>query len=108
MYEDKVKKSLRKIIIFAVIIGIFLASIGAGFFYVIRTAFDRSTDERMIEETDNYKKRLDKQINSNFQMLNTVASIIGNSNLDESADFDSILERAYIENDFLTVAFFLQ
>lgn len=29
MYEDKVKKSLRKIIIFAVIIGIFLASIGA-------------------------------------------------------------------------------
>ena len=52
MYEDKVKKSLRKIIIFAVIIGIFLASIGAGFFYVIRTAFDRSTDERMIEETD--------------------------------------------------------
>ena len=106
MYEDKVKKSLRKIIIFAVIIGIFLASIGAGFFYVIRTAFDRSTDERMIEETDNYKKRLDKQINNNFQMLNTVASIIGNSNLDESADFDSILERAYIENDFLTVAFF--
>ena len=52
MYEDKVKKSLRKIIIFAVIIGIFLASIGAGFFYVIRTAFDRSTDERMIEETE--------------------------------------------------------
>ena len=73
---------------------------------MIRTAFDRSTDERMIEETDNYKKRLDKQINNNFQMLNTVASIIGNSNLDESADFDSILERAYIENDFLTVAFF--
>ena len=61
MYEDKVKKSLRKIIIFAVIIGIFLASIGAGFFYVIRTAFDRSTDERMIEETDNYKKRLPSQ-----------------------------------------------
>ena len=59
---------------------------------MIRTAFDRSTDERMIEETDNYKKRLDKQINNNFQMLNTVASIIGNSNLDESADFDSILE----------------
>ena len=69
MYEDKVKKSLRKIIIFAVIIGIFLASIGAGFFYVIRTAFDRSTDERMIEETDNYKKRLDKQINNNLEIL---------------------------------------
>ena len=70
------------------------------------TAFDETTQERMREEVNNYKKRIEKQIDRNFQMMDTVASIIGFSELYMTDSFHIALEKADLENDFLLFGFF--
>ena len=69
MYENK----LKRIIAFAVAVGISLFSIGAGLSHVMISAFEQSTLTKIQEETGTYKKRLIGQIESDFQLLNTTA-----------------------------------
>ena len=106
MNESNMKQSLKRVVIFFSCINFFF--IGAAYLLIqlFTTAFDETTQERMREEVNNYKKRIEKQIDRNFQMMDTVASIIGFSELYMTDSFHIALEKADLENDFLLFGFF--
>jgi len=83
-----------------------MATIGIVFFNMSIDAFEEVTDVRMLEETNNYKKRLHKQVKKDYQILNTFASIIGDTRLLKETNYKDLLKDVYQENEFLTIGYF--
>lgn len=106
MNEKRVGKSLKRLVVFSFCIMLFLTVAGYMLTYVFATTFRRTTEDRMMEEVDDYRDRIVKQIQRNFQTLNTVAVFIGESGMYQQHSFDELLERADYQNDFLLFGFF--
>lgn len=106
MNESSMKQSLRRVVLFFCCIS--LIFIGAAYLLIrlFTTAFNDTTQERMMEEVNNYKRRIERQIDRNFQMLNTVAGMIGKAELYRTDFFHTTLEEADLGNDFLLFGFF--
>ena len=94
----------------AVVCGIALLVLAAGGFAVwfLSRSMNTVTEEQIEMETAEYGRRLKKQVASDFQILYTVASVIGDGGLAERTDFPQILQGASQENDFLTLSYFDQ
>ena len=106
MNESSMKQSLRRVVFFFGCMS--LIFIGAAYLLIrlFITAFNDTTQEKMMEEVNNYKRRIERQIDRNFQMLNTVAGMIGKAELYRTDFFHTTLEEADLGNDFLLFGFF--
>ncbi len=106
MEEISMKKRMRKVIFFSVCLTLFLFVAGFAMAKIFVTTFNHATEERMHEEADNYKERIERQIERNFQMLNTLASCISIYELEQKEDFQEALIAADAQNDFQAFGFF--
>ena len=106
MNEDRMRKNLTKLAIFSICMTLFLGAAGITLVRVFAVTFSRTTEERMLEEVGDYKERIINQIERNFQTLNTLAVLVGESGLYQAEDFKQVLLKADYQNDFLVFGFF--
>lgn len=105
MNEKEMRKRLNKTIRFVVVTGMLLIAIGVVVAVFVVNTMNDATIEQIQAETDEYTARLHTQIDTDYQILNTFSSIIGNSNVMEDEDFASMLEAANEQNDFVTMIY---
>ncbi len=106
MNEKKIKRRLRILIVFSICITLFIFAAGIVGVRTCIIAFNQSTEESMNNEAENYKRRIQRQIQNNFQTLNTLASMIEVSELDKRPNFAEALEKIDAKNDFLLFGYF--
>ena len=106
MDEKLLRKRLNRVLIFAIVISFIMVVIGFSFINITSNTLEASTQESMEAETDEYIKRLNKQIHSDYQLLNTLASMISDSKIDEASNFETILENVNEKIDFLSMIYF--
>ena len=105
MSEREIQKRLRKSIYFIVCIGILMVS-GCGIFaFFLSNTLEEAVTSNMRDETDEYKKRLHKQLDTDLQLLNSVAEILRHTDLTESEAFPELLDQVNQSNDFLTMSY---
>ena len=105
MSEERIEKQLKKIVRFVVGAGILLVIGGFLFAVILSRMTNHALTEQMHAETEEYSRRLYDQIASDYQIMDTFASIIGNSGITEREDFPELLDQANYENDFITMAY---
>ena len=106
MEEINTKKRLRTLAIFSICLTLFLFMIAFAMSQVFISTFKHTMEERMHEEANNYKEQIERQVDRNFQMLNTMASMISIYGLEQKEDFHQALVRADMENEFQTFGFY--
>lgn len=106
MDEKVLKKRLQRMMGFAIGVGFALVMAGFVFVNMISSTLESATQENMQAETDEYVKRLNKQIDSDYQLLDTAATLISDSNLEMNDNFVTILDEANRDNDFLSMCYF--
>lgn len=106
MNERRMRKSMIKLVVFSICMTLFLAAAGVTLAHVFAVTFSRTTEERMSEEVGDYKERIEKQIQRNFQALNTLAVFVGESGLYQKENFGQLLLKADYQNDFILFGFF--
>lgn len=106
MEEINIKKRLRTLVIFSICLTLFLFMIAFAMSQVFISTFKHTMEERMHEEANNYKEQIERQVDRNFQMLNTMASMISTYGLEQKEDFHQALVRADMENEFQTFGFY--
>lgn len=106
MEEINIKKRLRTLAIFSICLTLFLFVIAFAMSQVFISTFKHTMEERMREEANNYKEQIERQIDRNFQMLNTLSSMISTYGLEQKEDFKQALIRADMENEFQTFGFY--
>lgn len=106
MEEINIKKRLRTLAIFSICLTLFLFMIAFAMSQVFISTFKHTMEERMHEEANTYKEQIERQVDRNFQMLNTMASMISTYGLEQKEDFHQALVRADMENEFQTFGFY--
>ena len=106
MEEINIKKRLRTLAIFSICLTLFLFTIAFAMSQVFISTFKHTMEERMHEEANTYKEQIERQVDRNFQMLNTMASMISTYGLEQKEDFHQALVRADMENEFQTFGFY--
>lgn len=106
MEEINIKKRLRTLAIFSICLTLFLFMIAFAMSQVFISTFKHTMEERMHEEANTYKEQIERQVDRNFQMLNTMASMISIYGLEQKEDFHQALVRADMENEFQTFGFY--
>lgn len=105
MNEKEMRKRLHKTIRFVAATGTFLIIIGVVVAMFLVNTMNDATIDQIQSETDEYRTRLLSQVDTDYQILNTFSSIIGNSNIVEDEKFPAMLEEANEQNDFLTMIY---
>ena len=106
MNEDIINKRIKKSLIFiatvfSILIIIFIvASISIHHYAKV------ATHDRIQTVNNEYKNRIFKQIDADFQILDTFASVIEQENLYNDEQFAQLLDESNHENNFLTMAYF--
>ena len=106
MDEKQVQKRLKKTVKYAVLTVVVLLITARFLVLFLNSTVRRTVDEQMRNETDEYVRRVNKQVSADLQLLETVASLLGDSGITESDGFSEIMEHAYEQNDFLTMGYF--
>lgn len=106
MNEKRMKRRLRILAGFSIVITVFIFVAGFAGMRVFMTTFNQTMKETMSREAENYKGRIQRQIENNFQTLNTLASFIEMTEFDQKEEFEEALAKADAKNDFLLFGYF--
>lgn len=106
MDEERFRHRLRQLSVSIFIIGTILLSTGiTTLLYVVRSTHE-TIHEQMKLEAQEYKNRIFKQFDKDFQILHTLASVIPLTH-GELNNIGEWIKRANIQdNDFVNIAFF--
>lgn len=104
--KKELRKELRKILLLAIAISVFLLAVGYGFVIVLTHTFKENTEFQMDYEIHDYKSRITTQIERNFQTLETLASFIGSAGLDLTNSFPEYLSESFEHNEFVALSYF--
>ncbi len=107
MDENKLKKQLMKITIITIISSIVISLAGIGLIAYLGNAAHKADHIQMQEETQEYKDRISKQLDKNFQILNSLSKtleVTGVTNL-KSELIEEVITEVNSENDFITLAY---
>ena len=106
MNEALIKRRLKRTIAFiaSIFIIIIIITLTAGFY--ISQNVKEATHDEILTETKSYKNRISQQINRDYEILNTYASVVEHDQLYNSANFPSLLNEANKQNSFDTMAYF--
>ena len=107
MDEDRLRHRLRRLsIIISLVILILLAAGGIVLFYVEHSTHE-TVHEQMKLEAQEYKNRIFKQFEKDFQILHTLASVIALNHEDLSGNVSIWIRKANgAHNDFVNIAYF--
>lgn len=106
MDEGAIKRQLRRITISAAVSGILLLVCGSIFWAYLMNSLNQTVLEQMQTETAETKRRIENQMSMDFQVLETLAVIIGYHNVMESAHFAEAISEANQHNAFDTMCYF--
>ena len=106
MDEKMMQKRVRRTISLIVVIGFVLVATVAGLVFYFRSTLDVAVRRQMKFEALEYKLRLEKQMASDFQLLDTVAALIEENGTMDQTEAIQILSKANQRNDFVTMGFF--
>ena len=106
MNATDMKKRLKKLAVFTIGMLLILLAAGLAVTHVFFQTFMDATGERMREEANNYEGYIERQIDRNFQLLNSIASMIGNFHQDDQKILKASLKEINDQNDFLTFGYF--
>lgn len=90
----------------AICITIFIFVTGFAGMHVFITTFNQTMKDTMSREAENYRGRIQRQVENNFQTLNTLASFIEMAEFDKKEEFETALVKADEQNDFLFFGYF--
>lgn len=106
MDEKMMQKRVRRTISLIVVIGFVLVATVAGLVFYLRSTLDVAVRRQMKFEALEYKLRLEKQMASDFQLLDTVVALIEENGTMDQTEAIQILSKANQRNDFVTMGFF--
>ena len=103
--EERMEKQLKGIVRTVIWAGVLLLVGSVLFAMILSDATDRAAAYQLHARTEEYSSRLYEQIDSDYQIMDTFASIIGSSGITDREDFPELLDQANYENDFLTMTY---
>lgn len=106
MDEKNTQKRVKRMIRFIILTGVILLIIVAGLAVHLYSVLDTAVKKQMGLEADEYKLRLMKQIDSDFQILDTLAVFIEQSGVASQNEVTQILDQVNNRNDFVNMGYF--
>lgn len=106
MAETIIKQRLKNTILFVASIFITIIIIASISAYFIAENVQEASRNEIIVETQSFSNKILKQTDSDFEILNTYASVIQHDKLYTSSNFPSLLQEANEQNNFETMAYF--
>lgn len=106
MTETAVKHKLHRLTLAVIIVVLTLCVASGGVLHYLYQSMQASIQMQLQAETQEYKKRILKQIDYNFQCLRTAASILSYDDLEDRERLHTVLQAANGSNDFVNMAFF--
>lgn len=106
MKKKKIDFQTKKMIQLVAVVSLVLIVAAGVLLYFLLQAMNASARQQMTFETEEYKNRLFKQIEADFQNLETLSGFISEEMLEDEEEFAKRLEYSNEQNNFLTMAFF--
>lgn len=106
MKKKKIDFQTKKMIQLVAVVSLVLIVAAGVLLYFLLQAMNASARQQMTFETEEYKNRLFKQIEADFQNLETLSGFISEEMLKDEDEFAKRLEYSNEQNNFLTMAFF--
>ena len=106
MIEEKLQRRLRRAVIVISCIIAALLVFGVCFAAFLRQAETEAVREQIIAEAEEYKSRILKQIDADFQTLATLAAFIERDSVSERELLARRLKKANENNTFLTMTYY--
>ena len=92
--EERMEKQLKGIVRTVIWAGVLLLVGSVLFAMILSDATDRAAAYQLHARTEEYSSRLYEQIDSDYQIMDTFASIIGSSGITDREDFPELLDQA--------------
>ena len=106
MDEKLMQRRVKKMAGFTMLIGLaLLVTVGVLVVY-LHSTLDGAVERQMELEAEEYKLRLEKQMKSDFQLLDTVAAVVEETDAADQESFSQVLDEANRRNDFMSMAYF--
>ena len=86
--------------------GVIIFATGFLIFNIMGRSLDNLIRDQMENETDEYKKRILRQVDKDFQILNTLAAFLDGNKIKDSDKLLQSLDDAKRQNDFVSISFF--
>ncbi len=106
MIEEKLQRRLRRAVIVISCIIAALLVFGVCFAAFLRQAETEAVREQIIAEAEEYKSRILKQIDADFQTLATLAAFIERDSVSDRELLARRLKKANENNTFLTMTYY--
>lgn len=97
---------IKKMVRLTIGIVLILVIIAGLLIYSLTQAMNNSARKQMTVETEEYKNRIYKQIDADFQSLETLASFFTSEMVNDRETFSKRLDTSNKQNNFHTMAFF--
>lgn len=106
MTEHAMKRKMRRLTLGVIIVFLVLCVAAGGVVRYLYQSMQETTQMQLQAETKEYKKRILKQLDYNFQCLRTAASMLSYEDLDDRERILQVLRSANSSNDFINMAVF--
>lgn len=106
MIKGELEKKMKKMIIISSVIVVLLLTMSI----FLRIYLNHIVRNNMIDQVDNtvdkYIHIIQKQIDNDFQFLDSFASVLQMENITNNQEFPQVLEETNEQNDFITMMYF--
>lgn len=102
------KKQLKRATVFVFSFVVLFFIFGGVLSFYLRDSRNETLKEQVELETDEYKTRILKQLQSDFQTLSTISAFITSSSASDRESLAEQLNQAQENNDFVTIAYYDQ
>lgn len=106
MNEKITRLQIRRMIRLVIVIILILLAIAIFLIYFLKQTMNHSAQTQMSVETQEYKSRIYKQFEADFQSLDTMSSFFTSELLEDKEKFAAQLDISNKKNNFQTMAFF--
>lgn len=106
MDEKQIRKRIKKISIFVAAVSVLLLTASGIFAVYLNHTLKETMNDQMAAEAEEYKNRIQKQIDATVQNLNTLAGFIEFSNITDPNQFAEALYASSLQNNFISMSYF--
>lgn len=106
MDERELSRRLKRKIFVCVLIGCVILAAGMVMLIHMSDSLNDMIAEQMKTETNECKRRILRQIDKDYQNLNTLAAFLAECDLKNGTEFKEVLAESNRGNDFITMAYF--
>ena len=108
MDENRIKKRLFRATAGSIAAVVMILAVGTVLMIWLFTFLDQTSRSQMKTEAEEYRSRILRQLDQDFQLLDTLAAFMGVQGSMEEESFAQALHQANEENRFISLAYFSQ